>query len=155
MEINLNGTLSKSLLSGLAGAVALNVLHETVRQFVPEAPRADILGMRSIKKGFRAADAQPPTGNTLYGLAMLGDITSNALYYSVIGVSPKQPLLTGAVLGALAGVGAVTLPGPMGLGEAPTTRTPATIAMTFGWYLFGGLVAGAVYQRLRDKVSQR
>ncbi len=151
MENNLNTTLSQSLLSGLAGAVALNILHETVRQFVPGAPRADILGMRSIKKGFQAADAQPPTGNTLYGLAMLGDVTSNALYYSFVGVGPKQPVLTGAVLGTLAGVGAVTLPGPMGLGEAPTTRTPATIAMTIGWYLFGGLVAGAVYRT----VSQR
>ena len=149
MEINLNTTVSKSFLSGLAGAVALNILHETVRQFVPEAPRADILGMRSIKKGFRAVNEQRPTGNTLYGLAMLGDVTSNALYYGLVGVNPKQPLLTGAVLGALAGVGAVTLPGPMGLGEAPTTRTPATVAMTFGWYLFGGLVAGAVFSQWR------
>ena len=151
MDIKPNTILSKSLLSGLAGAIALNMLHETVRQFVPEAPRADILGMRSIKKGFRKAGEQPPTGNTLYGLAMLGDVTSNALYYSFVGVSPKQPLLAGAVLGALAGVGAVTLPGPMGLGEAPTTRTSATVVMTIGWYLFGGLVAGAVYRT----VSQR
>ena len=143
--------ITQSLGSGLAGAIALNILHETVRQFVPEAPRADILGMRSIKKGFRKAGEQPPAGNTLYGLAMLGDVTSNALYYSLVGVSPRQPLLAGAVLGALAGIGAVTLPGPMGLGEAPTKRTEATIAMTIGWYLFGGLVAGAVYRT----VSQR
>ena len=151
MEINLNTTVSKSLLSGLTGAIALNILHETVRQFVPEAPRADILGMRSIRKGFYAANEQPPTGDTLYGLAMLGDVTSNALYYSLVGVSPKQPLLAGAVLGALAGVGAVTLPGPMGLGEAPTKRTEATVAMTIGWYLFGGLVAGLVYNRLKSR----
>ncbi len=149
MKNDLTTALSQSLLSGLAGALALNILHETVRQFVPEAPRADILGMRSITKGFRKAGEQPPTGNTLYGLAMLGDVTSNALYYSLVGVNPKQPLLTGAVLGALAGVGAVTLPGPMGLGEAPTRRTEATVAMTMGWYLFGGLVAGATYRRLR------
>ncbi len=151
MKIKPNTILSKSLLSGLVGAVALNVLHETVRQFVPAAPRADILGMRSIKKGFQKANEQPPTGNTLYGLAMLGDVTSNALYYSFVGVSPKQPLLGGAVLGALAGVGAVTLPGPMGLGEAPTTRTPATVAMTIGWYLFGGLVTGAVYRTVYQR----
>lgn len=141
--------LSQSLVSGLAGAVALNILHETVRQFVPEAPRADLLGERSIQKGFRKAGAQPPTGDKLYELAMLGDVASNAIYYSLVGVNPKQPLLTGAVLGAMAGVGAVTLPGPMGLGEAPTTRTPATVAMTIGWYLFGGLVAGAVFSQWR------
>lgn len=150
MKNDLSSTLTRSLGSGLAGAVALNVLHETVRQFVPEAPRADILGMRSISKGFRKAGEQPPTGDTLYGLAMLGDVTSNALYYSLIGLGPKQPLLTGVGLGALAGVGAVTLPGPLGLGEAPTNRTPATVAMTVGWYLFGGLVAGVVFRRLRS-----
>ncbi|GAB3643150.1 hypothetical protein [Spirosoma arcticum] len=151
MANSLDSTLPQSLISGLAGAVALNILHEIVRQFVPEAPRADILGMRSIKKGFRKAGEQPPTGDTLYGLAILGDVTSNALYYSLVGVSPKQPLLAGAVLGALAGVGAVTLPGPMGLGETPTTRTPATVAMTIGWYLFGGLVAGAVLSQWRKR----
>jgi hypothetical protein len=142
----------RSLASGLAGAIVLNVLHETVRQFVPEAPRADILGMRSIKKGYEKAGEQPPTGDKLYGLAMLGDVTSNALYYSLVGVNPKEPVLVGAGLGVLAGIGAVTLPGPMGLGEAPTTRTTATIAMTMGWYLVGGLVAGAVYEQLKSRV---
>lgn len=143
-----NNTVVTALGSGLAGAVALNILHETVRQFVPLAPRADVLGMRGIVKGFRAAGAQPPGGNELYGLAMLGDVTSNALYYSLVGMNKPQPVATGAVLGALAGVGAVTLPGPMGLGEAPTKRSPATVAMTIGWYLFGGLVAGAVFGQL-------
>lgn len=150
MENVLDSTIAQSLGSGLAGAVALNILHETVRQFVPEAPRADVLGMRSIKKGYEKAGEAPPTGNRLYAQAMLGDVISNALYYSLTGLGAKQPLLTGAALGALAGVGAVTLPGPMGLGEAPTKRTNATIAMTIGWYLFGGIVAGAVLKRLQD-----
>lgn len=150
MEATVNSPLVQALGSGLVGAVALNILHETVRQFVPEAPRADVLGMRSIVKGYQKAGEQPPTGNELYGLALLGDITSNALYYSLVGISPKQPLLLGAALGALAGVGAVKLPGPMGLGDAPTSRSEATIAMTFGWYLFGGLVAGAVFKRWRN-----
>jgi hypothetical protein len=145
-------TISRSLVSGLAGALALNILHETVRQFVPQAPRADILGMRSIKKGYEKAGEEAPTGDALYGLAMLGDVASNAMYYSLVGVGKQEPVLAGAGLGLLAGVGAVTLPGPMGLGEAPTTRTPATVAMTIGWYLFGGLVAGAVFQNLKFKV---
>lgn len=139
----------RSFGAGLTGAIALNVLHETVRQFVPQAPRADVLGMRSIVKACRIAGEQPPTGNTLYGLAMLGDVTSNALYYSLTGLNAKQPVLTGAALGLLAGIGAVTLPGPLGLGDAPTRRTNATVAMTLGWYLFGGLVTGAVLKRLQ------
>lgn len=150
METTNSPTITQSLGSGFAGAVALNILHETVRQFVPNAPRADLLGERSIKKGYEKAGQEPPTGNSLYAQAMLGDVLSNSLYYSLAGLGAKQPILTGAALGALAGIGAVTLPGPMGLGEAPTKRTPATIAMTIGWYLFGGLVAGVVLKRLSD-----
>jgi hypothetical protein len=41
-----------------------------------------------------------------------------------------------------AGLGAVLLPGPMGLGNEPSTRTPGTAAMTVAWYFAGGLVAG-------------
>jgi len=147
MSTTINPALTQALGSGLAGALALNVLHETVRQFVPNAPRADVLGMRSIQKGYRKAGEQPPTGNALYSQAMLGDVISNALYYSLAGLSDKQPVVAGGVLGLLAGVGAVTLPGPMGLGEAPTNRTSATVAMTVGWYLFGGLVTGVVLDR--------
>lgn len=150
MELTENPTIARSLGSGLAGAIALNLLHETVRQFVPSAPRADLLGERSIKKGYETAGAEPPTGNSLYAQAMIGDVISNALYYSLAGLGARRPILTGAALGALAGVGAVTLPGPMGLGEAPTKRTNATIAMTIGWYLLGGIVAGAVLKRLND-----
>lgn len=135
--------------SGLAGACALTLLHETVRQFVPNAPRADILGMRAIANGFRAAHEQPPAREPLHRMALAADIVSNALYYSLIGTAqPTNALLTGAALGTAAGVGGVLLPGPMGLGEAPTTRTPATVAMTIGWYLTGGLVAATVYRLL-------
>ena len=83
---------------------------------------------------------------------MLGDVASNAVYFSLVGVGKQEPLLAGAGLGILAGVGAVTLPGPMGLGEAPTTRSSATVTMTIGWYLFGGLVAGAVFQNLKSRL---
>ena len=147
--MNDNNRLLVAAGSGLAGACALTLLHETVRQFVPNAPRADILGMRAIAKGFRAADEQPPADEPLHRMALAGDIVSNALYYSLIGTAkPENALLAGAALGTAAGIGGVLLPGPMGLGEAPTTRTPATVAMTIGWYLTGGLVAGAVYRLL-------
>lgn len=44
-----NNRLIVALGSGLVGACALMLLHETVRQFVPNAPRADILGMRAMR----------------------------------------------------------------------------------------------------------
>jgi len=151
MESKQKNTLLTALGSGLAGAVALNVLHETVRQFVPQAPRADLLGERSITKGYESVDETPPTGTSLYVQAMAGDVVSNAVYYSLVGLNPKQPVLAGVALGLLAGIGAITLPGPLGLGAAPTTRTNATVAMTIGWYLFGGLVTGAVLSRWQKR----
>lgn len=149
MSVSVHPLISQSLGSGLAGAVALNVLHETVRQLAPDAPRVDVLGKRGIVKGYEAVGAKPPRNEKLYGMALAGDLISNGLYYGLVGLNPKQPLLTGLALGALAGIGAVTLPGPLGLGEKPTERTTATAAMTVGWYVVGGLVAGAIFKRLR------
>ena len=132
--------------------MALNLWHETVRQFVPEAPRADILGKRSLKKIMRASGNRPPSDEEkLYGPAMLGDVLSNTAYYSLIGTAnPKNAYALGTALGLAAGVGAVVLPGPMGLGEAPTNRTTATQLMTVGWYVLGGLVTAAVYKKAND-----
>ena len=68
--------------------------------------------------------------------------------------SGRHALARGLALGSLAGVGSVLLPGPLGLGEAPTNRTPQTQAMTVAWYTLGGLVAGAVGRAVR-KASKR
>lgn len=149
---DINKTILPSLGSGLIGAVALTVLHETVRRFIPEAPRADILGMRAIEKIMESVDAEPPADDELHDWALGGDVVSNTLYYSLIGlVRPENAVLTGAALGLAAGIGAVALPGPMGLGTAPTKRTEATVAMTIGWYLVGGLVTAGAYRWLKQR----
>ncbi|WP_299991066.1 hypothetical protein [uncultured Pontibacter sp.] len=135
--------VSKALVSGLAGAVAITIAHETLRRLVPEAPRMDVLGMRAISKTMKKAGAQPPESSSLRAWAMLGDIVSNSIYYSFAGVG-KDAWLRGGLLGAGAGAGAVLLPGPMGLGTDPSNRTNSTRVMTVGLYLMGGLVAAAV-----------
>ncbi|GGG31633.1 hypothetical protein [Pontibacter amylolyticus] len=135
--------ISKALVSGLAGAVVLTITHETLRRLVPEAPRMDVLGMRAISKIMKKAGAQPPADDTLRSWAMVGDVISNSLYYSLAGAG-KDTWLRGSLLGAGAGAGAVLLPGPMGLGTDPSNRTNTTRAMTVGLYLLGGLVAAAV-----------
>lgn len=149
---DLNKTILQSLGSGLVGATVLTALHETARQFIDDAPRADILGERAIKKGMEKADMEPPADDELYYWTLGGDIVSNALYYSLVGLAkPKHALLAGSALGLAAGLGAVGLPGPMGLGTAPTNRTPATQVMTIGWYLIGGLATAAAYTLLKRK----
>ncbi|WP_240336904.1 hypothetical protein [Rufibacter psychrotolerans] len=138
----------RSGLSGLAGAVAVTLVHETVRRFYPQAPRMDILGMRAIAKGLRSAGQTPPERDTLHTWSLVGDLVSNSIYYSLTGAS-KKALWRGAILGAAAGVGGVVLPGPMGLGAAPSNRTRQTQALTIGYYFLAGVVAGGVARWLR------
>ncbi|MGI4762024.1 MAG: hypothetical protein ACRYF0_15055 [Janthinobacterium lividum] len=143
--------LLPSLVAGFAGAVALTALHETARRLRPhDAPRMDVLGERGLRKILRLADLPQPSEGKAYTATMLGDILSNGLYYTLVG-SGKHSLQRGLLLGAVAGAGGVLLPGPMGLGEAPSNRTPQTQAMTVAWYTVGGLVAGAVTQALRQR----
>ena len=139
MKHQKNVPLPQALLSGLAGAVLLTVLHETVRQLRPaDAPRMDVLGIRGLRK--LLGHAPQPDHETAYGLTLLGDIVSNGLYYSLVGTG-RGAWARGTALGVAAGVGAVVLPGPLGLGEAPSNRTPQTQLMTIAWYLAGGLAA--------------
>ena len=135
--------LLQTLGSGLAGAVVVNALHETVRRLRPaDAPRMDVLGERGLRKLLGLADAPQPDHDTAYGLTLAGDLLSNGLYYSLVGRG-KGTWWRGAALGVAAGVGGVVLPGPLGLGEAPSNRTPQTKAMTVAWYAIGGLAAAA------------
>ena len=143
--------LASSLAAGFAGAIALTILHETVRRLRPhDAPRMDLLGERGLRKMVAKADAPQPDNQQAYLLTMAGDVLSNGLYYSLVG-SSKHSLRRGLALGLAAGVGGLLLPGPLGLGEAPSNRTPQTQAMTVAWYTVGGLVAGAVAKALRQR----
>jgi len=137
----------KALGSGLAGAVALTLIHETARRVAPQsAPRMDVLGMRAIAKAARAVGDEPPV--PLHEAALVGDLVSNSVYYSLVGAGRREDALrNGALLGLAAGLGALFLPGPLGLGRQPTDA-PATQAMTVAWYVAGGLAAGAAYAAL-------
>ncbi|MBC7922793.1 MAG: hypothetical protein H7Z75_17080 [Ferruginibacter sp.] len=138
--------------SGLAGAATLTLLHETVRRINPDAPRMDVLGRRAIAQLMRRAGETPPDDQTLQPVALLGDVISNALYYSLVGAGRrKNAWLRGVLLGTAAGLGGVFLPGPLGLGKRPSGRTFQTKAMTVAWYLAGGLVAAATYRGLKKK----
>lgn len=146
--------VSKALVGGLAGAVALTITHETLRRIIPEAPRMDVLGMRAISKIMKKAGKQPPADDTLHTWALVGDVVSNSIYYSLSGTG-REAWVRGALLGAGAGAGALLLPGPMGLGTDPSNRTTSTKAMTVAIYLLGGLVAAAVGSALAADGQQR
>jgi hypothetical protein len=142
-----NWNPARALASGAAGALSLNVMHECTRLTVPNAPRVDIIGMRAVAGLARAAGRTPP--EHLRATTLAADVAANTLYYSVVAAKgPEYALALGSVLGVAAGLGAVLLPPPMGLGSAEINRTRATQVMTAGMYAMAGLVAGAVYSAL-------
>jgi len=142
-----NNDLTTALLSGLAGAAALTVLHESVRRIRPDAPRMDTLGRRAIARGMEAVGLEAPPEDQLQAVALGGDIVANTLYYSLACLG-RPSLARGAALGAAAGVGALVLAPLMGLGSRPGSRTSQTAAMTVAWYTAGGLAASAAHQAL-------
>lgn len=133
-------------LAGAAGAVTTNVLHEVVRRRTGEAPRVDLLGMQALTKVLGALGSAAPMGRTLYVATLLGDLASNTAYFALVRVGGRsRARATGALLGILAGIGAVVLPPRLGLAAVTTNRTPLTRALTVGLYAAGGLTAGALF----------
>lgn len=141
--------LTSSIGGGLAGACALTLLHQILKNVSPEAPRMDLMGKQAVRKGLDKMSAPMPADKNLYQIAMVGDIISNTIYYS-LGVAGKKKYIMpkGALVGIAAGLGAVFLPKSLGLNPAYSSRTLTTKAFTTGLYLLGGLVASAVAKKL-------
>lgn len=70
----------KNLLGGLAGAVALNIIHESVRRFDKDAPRVDEVGEEGVGHAVKAVTGQTLSGKQLHAANLAGDIASNALF---------------------------------------------------------------------------
>jgi len=142
----------KAIVAGFAGAAALNILHETVRRFDADAPRVDLLGEEALTRSMNSLNLEAPTGDNLYAATLAGDIISNGIYYSAIGMAgSKNIYLKGAVAGLTAGLGAIKLPDQMGLDDKPVTKTDKTKVLTVAWYLIGGLVTAAVFDQLNKR----
>lgn len=144
-------SLLKALISGFAGACAVTLMNETARQFIKDAPRLDVLGKRAIAFPMMKANVDPPPNRELYWITLASDIATNTLYYSLVGLGDKKNAFrNGMFLGTAAGIGAVALTEPLGLGDEPVNRTSQTELMTVAWYLIGGLAASVVYQTISE-----
>lgn len=142
----------RSLLGGVAGALTVTLLNESARRAIPHAPRMDVIGQRALERVLDRAGIAAPRGDGMVGLALAADLASNSLYYSAVGTGPGQGALRrGTLLGLAAGLGAATLPGPLGLGPQPGKKTPYTELLTVAWYTIAGLTAGAVYGALSPR----
>lgn len=143
---------TQNLLAGLAGAIALNILHESLKKTDSAMPRVDLLGEEALQKLLNYFGTGISNENDLYKATLAGDLFSNALYYSFIGAGKRKNIMANAVtLGLAAGVGALVLPKPMGLNPKPVTKTAKTKVLTIAYYLTGALVAGAVMKKMNKR----
>jgi hypothetical protein len=142
----------KNLLAGLGGAVALNILHESLKHKDSKKPRVDLVGEEALQKSLNYFGTSINDKPTLYKATLAGDVVSNAIYYALIGAGSKKHIWTRAlVYGISAGVGAITLPEPMGLDPEPVTKSNETKALTVAYYLAGAIVAGAILKAISKK----
>ena len=143
------GTSSlKALATGAAGAAAVTLAHEVVRQLVPHPPRMDRLGMAALTRVLHAAGAPVPRRGKLRGYTLLGDLVSNALFYAPLAMRGRRPVLRGLALGVAAGLGAVVLTPVLGLPRRHRGMTLRTQAITVALYALGGVAAGAMASML-------
>lgn len=147
--------LLTSLAGGLAGALSVTLLHELARRISPDAPRLDKLGEQATAKLIKHTGQNVPTGSRLHNTALAGDIISNTLYYSLAGAKMNKAMSTGGLLGLSAGIGALQLPGVLGLSKQHTNSSPKRRWLTIGLYIAGGLVAAGVTRWLDKKATQK
>jgi len=142
----------KNLLAGFAGAFALNVLHEGLKNTSPDMPRIDLVGEEALNKVLSSFGAAISSEKKLYQATLATDVFSNALYYSLIGAGSNKFIVSRAVVSGLsAGLGAVNLPDKIGLDDEPVTKTSKTKVLTVAYYLSGALVTAIVLKALNKK----
>lgn len=130
----------KNIAAGLIGSVALNILHESVRKNVNNAPEINLLGAEAVNKTLSQYGRPIQDPDDLHKVTLELDLIANAAYYSAIGSSGKYIWPKAIAMGLSAGIGALKLPKPLGLDPSPVTETTQKQVLTVGYYLFGALV---------------
>lgn len=133
----------KKILAGLGGAIALNLLHETIRKNFDNVPEVNKVGEEALNKVLDKVDMQITNHDQLYAATLAGDVISNGIYYATTATTGFS-----ITSGVVAGLGAVMLPEKMGLNDEPVAETTQKKVMTVGYYLFGAIVTKLIYDQL-------
>jgi hypothetical protein len=140
--------ISSAISGGLLGALALTLLHEGVRKIDKDNSTVDSLGMNALSKilkGFK--DSTLTEEQELFELTHVGEVLSNALYFSIAGFGSKKNLmLRSALLGLTAGLGALVLPRYLGIEE--NGRSNKSKILTITRYLAGSLLAASTIKTM-------
>lgn len=133
----------KKIIAGLGGAIALNILHETIRKNFSNVPHINELGEEALLKATENTAINFTGKNELYAATLVGDILSNGIYYATTATNHN------VLSGLAAGLGAIGLPDKMGLNDEPVAANNKKKLMTVGYYLFGAIVTKVIYDKIK------
>ena len=145
---------NKNIIGGLAGAVILTILNESLKNVNEDMPHIDLVGKEAVQKTAEFFGLDIENNDSLQGTAIVSDLITNTAYYSLIDGEKNDLWLKAASSGILAGLSTVNLPGKIGLNDEPVTKTFTTKAMVVGYYLIGAFTTAAVI-RLMEKIQSQ
>lgn len=134
----------KRFIAGLAGAIALNILHESVRKNFDNVPEINKVGEEALDKTLEKFDISLDNPDKIYVATLAGDVIGNGLYFA--GTATNE---AGVLSGIAMGIGTVLLPNQIGLDDSPVAETVQKKIMTVGYYVFGALITKIVYDRIK------
>ncbi|WP_415327568.1 hypothetical protein [Chryseobacterium sp. MMS23-Vi53] len=134
----------KKILAGLGGAIALNLLHETIRKNFDNVPQINKVGEEALNKALDKVDMKITDKDQLYAATLAGDVIGNGMYYATTATTGFN-----MISGIMMGLGAVALPKKMGLNDDPVAETTEKKVMTVAYYLFGAIVTKLIYDKIK------
>ncbi len=134
----------KKIIAGLGGALALSLLHETIRKNFDNVPEINKVGEEALNKVLDKADMKITNHDQLYAATLAGDVIGNGMYYATTATSGFN-----IASGLAMGLGALALPGKVGLDEDPVAETTQKKVMTVAYYLFGAIVTKFIYDKIK------
>lgn len=142
---------ASKMISGLVGAAAVTGLNYLGQRITSGAPRLDELGRKAVRKSSNAVAGTKPDESTVQATAVGGEMISNSMIYSLVGVGrSKRPELRGALAGLGMGAAVVLLAPLFGLGGRTTGVGTRGKTMAIGQYALGGLAAGLAHRVQRS-----
>lgn len=146
---------TNAFVAGSAGAATLTLAHEALRQLVKDPPRMDLVGMSALSRILRSLGLEVPRREKLRGYTLLADLVANAIYFAPIAASRRFTIARGAMLGAVAGLGAVVLTPMLGLPKRHRGTDARGQLLTIGLYVAGGIASAAMAALLRRRETRR
>lgn len=142
---------NKNIIGGLAGAIVLTLLNESLKNVNEDMPHIDLVGKEVVAKTAEYFGIDIENKESLANTALISDIISNTAYYSLINGENEELWLKAASAGILAGLGTVKLTDKIGLNDKTVTKSFTTKALVVGYYLIGALTTAAVIRLMEKK----